>query len=506
MAGRRNSSHGNIRPSRHRRARRHVARACAILAVVTTCLAPHASAARPITSLTWSPTELSFGSLAVGATDQKSILLTNTGTKTIRKPGISVIGVDFFVGAENCSTSVLRSGDSCTVTIVFAPSAGGAAIGAVSTVAAKTTIAASLLGSATTTATATSVTVGRGHACAVTTTGALVCWGDNLYGQLGDNSVDDRRAPVGVSGLATGIAAAAAGEYHTCALTTTGGVKCWGRNNLNQLGNSTGTDSSVPVDVPGLGSGVTALAAGDSHTCAVKADGTITCWGNNSIGQLGNSVIGGTSGPVQVANIAAGATAVAAGRAHTCAIVSSGVKCWGDNFRDQLGLPAAGTYSTEPVDVTGLSSGVTSITAGVFTSCAVLSAAAVCWGYSTLYEMGDGSTDSNTTPGPVTGLSAGVALVFAGDNHGCAVTSAGALSCWGYAGYGQIGNGSVSDQPTPVAVTGLGSGVLSGDAGTFSTCAVLADAVKCWGSNDSGLLGSGTFDPASSTPVDVVGF
>jgi len=142
---------------------------------------------------------------------------------------------------------------------------------------------------------------------------------------------------VPVIGLQAGVTQLAAGGFHTCALVS-GGVKCWGYNADGALGNGSLNDSATPTPVQGLSFGVIAIAAGKYHTCAIVTGGTIRCWAYNSNGQLGNNSINAskTSAPVTVSNIASGTTAIALGTAHTCAVVAGGLQCWGRNPEGQL--------------------------------------------------------------------------------------------------------------------------------------------------------------------------
>lgn len=129
-----------------------------------------------------------------------------------------------------------------------------------------------------------SVSAGRSHTCAITTGGAVKCWGMNTWGQLGTGTNDDSDKAISVHGLHSGVTQISAGERHTCAVTDGGGVKCWGRNNYGQLGNNSLTDSNVPVDVVNLGSGVQAVSSGEFHTCALTTAGGVQCWGSTAAG------------------------------------------------------------------------------------------------------------------------------------------------------------------------------------------------------------------------------
>ncbi|MBP7963141.1 MAG: hypothetical protein KBG20_07650 [Caldilineaceae bacterium] len=354
------------------------------------------------------------------------------------------------------------------------------------------------------------VAAGGSHTCALTTTGGVKCWGDNYNGQLGDGTTrEDKDTPVDVVRLGSGVAAIAAGREHTCAVSTAGGVKCWGRNNRGQLGDGTNVDKSSPVDVMGLGSGVVALAAGgnldNSHTCALTTAGKVKCWGANQEGQLGDGTTTSKPTPVDVEGLGSDVTAIAAGSSHTCALTTSGgVKCWGG-----AGAVGDGTWSGRltPVDVVGLGSGVTTIAAGGAHSCALTTAGGVkCWGSNFYGEVGDGTLDRRLTPVDVVGLGSGVTAIAAGGGHTCALTTAGGVKCWG-ANSGQVGDGTTENKKTPVDVMGLDGGIVTIAAGYAHTCAATnAGGVKCWGQDEQGQVGNGTSGPIRSIlPVDVAG-
>jgi alpha-tubulin suppressor-like RCC1 family protein len=149
----------------------------------------------------------------------------------------------------------------------------------------------------------TAIAAGGYHTCAVTAGGGVKCWGKNRTGALGDGTTVNRRTPVDVVGLSSGVTAIAAGNDHTCAVTASGGVKCWGANGFGGLGDGTTVSRSTPVEVVGLSSGVTAIAAGFGHTCSVPASGGARCWGANGFGQLGDGTTANRSTPVEVVTL-----------------------------------------------------------------------------------------------------------------------------------------------------------------------------------------------------------
>jgi alpha-tubulin suppressor-like RCC1 family protein len=191
--------------------------------------------------------------------------------------------------------------------------------------------------------------------------GGVKCWGANFFGQLGDGSTADRHTPVNVKNL-SGVKAVAAGSSHTCAVTSGGGVKCWGYNGWGQLGDGTTADRYTPFPVSNLDSGVKALAAGFSHTCALTTAGGVKCWGRNNSGQLGDNATTDRHEPTLALH--EDIRAITAGDEHTCALtVGGGVLCWGGNSHGQLG-DHTHTDRHMATNVLGLSSGVAAASAG----------------------------------------------------------------------------------------------------------------------------------------------
>jgi alpha-tubulin suppressor-like RCC1 family protein/PKD repeat protein len=350
------------------------------------------------------------------------------------------------------------------------------------------------------------VSAGSTHTCALLMTGGVKCWGNNNRGQLGDGTNVNRWTPVAVIGMASGVASIEAGGLDTCAVTIGGGAKCWGSNNQGRLGDGTITDRWTPVDVAGLSSGVARIRtndAGGAHTCAVSTNGSLKCWGGNASGQLGNGTTSASYTPIDVSGMSSGVSDVALGTWHTCAATSSGVKCWGDDSLGQLG-DAMTTTQTTPVGVIGLESGALSVTTGRDHSCALLSGSEIkCWGSNFSGELGDGTTIGRLTPTDVISLTGSVTMISAGGEHSCALLTNGGIDCWGDNYAGQLGNGLAINHTTPTDVTGFSSGVTDVALGDYHVCALQNGGVQCWGDNGFGQLGAGA--AVTQTPVNVSG-
>lgn len=338
------------------------------------------------------------------------------------------------------------------------------------------------------------------YTCTLLNTGTAKCWGSNGNGQLGDGTTTRRLTPTTVSGLGSGVSAISAAQSHTCAVLDTGAVKCWGLNSSGQLGNDTTTASSTPVNVSNL-SGVAAVSVGSQHSCALLRTGAVKCWGAG--GRTGDGTNTGRTTPVDVSGLSSGVAAISAGHLHTCALLTTGaVKCWGANNRGELGSNAGDKNA--PFPVTGLSSGVIAISGGENRSCAVLSnGTAKCWGWNDLGGLGNGSTGDQGTPVDVLNVSSAIAISTGGE-HTCVLLSTGAVKCFGRNDAGQVGDGTNIARTSPVDVLNVSSAVAI-TTGRFHSCVLLSSgAARCWGNNGDGALGDGTTSNRN-TRVSVTG-
>ena len=226
------------------------------------------------------------------------------------------------------------------------------------------------------------------------------------------------------------------------------------------------------------------------HSCVVLSDGTVRCWGWNWRGQLGDGTTSDSATPVAAEGITT-ATAVATGGRHSCALLSGGsMKCWGDNFSGELG-DGTTTNSPSPVAVSGITTAI-AVAAGGAHTCALLAGGSVkCWGWNADGELGNGTTTDSSLPVAVPGISTATAI-SAGYWTTCAVLSGGGVKCWGSNIFGQLGDGTTADSLSPVTVSGIAT-AFTVAAGWQHTCALLAGgSMRCWGDNEFGQLGDGT--------------
>jgi cysteine-rich repeat protein len=415
------------------------------------------------------------------------------GWSCVGRPSVcgTICGDGIAAGTEACDDGNDDTSDACLNTCVLASCGDGFVQRDVETCDDEGTSDADACSSICQEQKVIAVSAGGRHACALLSGGKVKCWGSNHYGQLGLGSTSDRGdqpdemghhlPPVNLDAGEVAIAIAA-GSGHTCALLSEGVVKCWGYNSDGQLGLG-GTDNrgdqpdemgqNLPVVNLDASEMVVAIATGYYHMC-VLTGGAVKCWGDNSNGQLGlgdtisrgdNAGEMGTDLPA--VDLAEPATAIAAGSAHTCALLTGGsVKCWGSNWIGQLGL--GDTIS-----------------------------------------RGDGAGEMGTTL-PAIDLGGPAVAIAAGLFHTCALLTGGSVKCWGSNWIGQLGLGDTHRRGEasgemgsnlPGVDLGSGKSALGVVAGWYQTCALLSDSdVKCWGDNQLGQLGLGNTMTYGASP------
>jgi len=298
-----------------------------------------------------------------------------------------------------------------------------------------------------------SIGAGADTTCAVVSA-ALKCWGGNLYGQIGDTtSLNTKLTATAVGTLTSGVSSVKVGDGHICVTTTSNGVKCLGRNENGQLGNNTIINTKTAVNVTGLTSGVSQIALGGNSSCAlITATGGIKCWGGNDLGQIGDGTYIDRSTPVDVSGLTSGYESIWGGgtSAHFCAIKSSDhtVRCWGENSSGQLGNGNR-VATAVPVTVTGIST-ATKMILGNFHTCSVLlSGAMKCWGQGIHGQLGNGNQDSLVIVSPSV-ITTNAVEGVAGSYHTCVKITGSVAQCWGMNRDGQLSDDTYLERLTPV--------------------------------------------------------
>jgi alpha-tubulin suppressor-like RCC1 family protein len=305
---------------------------------------------------------------------------------------------------------------------------------------------------------------GGWHNCVLHEQG-LLCWGNNTKGQLGDGTTENRSTPVPAHLESGPIRAVALGEYHTCALLSDGRISCWGRNVRGEIGSpSPGPASPLPLEVRGVVSATT-LAAGRMHTCALLTDHAVVCWGANESGQLGRPPSDEAQPPDRVPDLPP-ARAVFAGGSNTCALlVDESIRCWGANQSGQLG-DGTRTARATPIAVPGTTDIVS-------------------------LAMGNNAKGGSTKVGAKSPVNANISGFMCGLTRGAQVT------CWGSNFTGQLGDGTRQDRTTPAAVPGI-SDAIQIVVGDLHACALRrSGSVSCWGRNEFGAVGDDTMGPST---------
>ena len=381
------------------------------------------------------------------------------------------------------------------------------------------------------------ISVGATHTCALTDEKGGLCWGSGQDGILGDGFAYNSEVPVNVirddQTLFDDLDQISSGARHSCAITQTDPqsiekkVFCWGSGENGLLGNNSTIDSSVPVEVS---SGLDFdISVGQEHTCTLRANAKVFCWGKGANGRLGTGSDTNALVPTEVVGADNyGFREASAGNYHTCALKLNGkIFCWGKGDSGQLGnhsqsssnIPVAVVIDENQTPLTG----VKQVTLGDNFTCVLKNNGQVlCWGEGSLGQLGNNSTsvrsllpvmvvvDAEQTP------LGNIKQISAGDQHACALGEAGSIHCWGAGGSGRLGYGNEANTPLAVAVVGVsGMGTLASmeqvSAGPEHTCALAGDSYGgsadyiCWGKGESGRLANGR--PTSSnynTPTKVV--
>lgn len=321
------------------------------------------------------------------------------------------------------------------------------------------------------------ISAGGAHTCALESTGTVRCWGRNALGQLGDGTQTARSTPTEVIGVSDAVEISA-GQDHTCARLSSGAVVCWGANARGQLGDGTTVSRASIESVKGLGSAAL-LSAGGDQTCAVSGMDAVFCWGH-----------GQSAEPAKKSFPTSNFTEIEAGINHVCVRFRYNVLCWGDTA--SRALPPSGVVIS-----------AVELAAGKSHTCSRDSSNAVhCWGTNESGQLGDGTFDERNIVTAVVGLSDAVEL-DAGDNHTCARRTSGSVACWGSNLDGQLGNGLNASPSSPVLVSELSEPVAIAAGGNHSCALLSSGIIKCWGANENGQLGDGTKVPRNA-PVVVV--
>ncbi|MBU1218293.1 hypothetical protein KKF34_09565 [Myxococcota bacterium] len=349
-----------------------------------------------------------------------------------------------------------------------------------------------------------SISAGYQHTCGILTDGSGWCWGFNGAGQLGDGTHEERTYPVMVSGMEEGIEKISGGREHSCAVKADGSAWCWGKNTSGQLGNGDLEDTMIPAGVSGMSEGVKSICPGADHTCALKSDGSLWCWGSNVSGQIGDGTTEDRHEPVRVESLNYNVISVECGYDHTCVQIDDGsVWCWGSNESGQVG-DSTTENRLVPVMVESVGKDITQISVGANHNFAVKNDNSVYgWGMGGFSQLGDGNATNQETPVAISPLENSVQKISAGSIFSCALKLDGTVWCWGFNLFGQLGTGSVDSQSLPVQTQVLTSGVEQLVTGSNHACVLKTDgSVWCWGKNEDGQLSTGdNEDRLIPTPI-----
>lgn len=326
----------------------------------------------------------------------------------------------------------------------------------------------------------TAIAAAHDHTCALTTAGGVMCWGSSTMGSLGlgEPTANGGIPPTLVPGLESGVVAISTGATNSCALTSDGRAQCWGRNDSGSFGIGSDETQYRPLTLP-LPSPAMAISTHSNTTCAVAKDGRLFCAGSRA-------GIRSDYQQRQFVEVATDVSAVSVGHEHKCLLKRDGnIHCWGSNSHGQLGIDGAIDYydgRDTPNPVVGLAGKASAIAVGSDHSCALVNGGVQCWGRNDEGQLGNGSNSGSASPVAVTGLQGEVIAVSSGGYATCAVLRNGKATCWGKNGHVNYGN-------TPAILPGI-RGATAISVGAQHTCVLAGKSrARCWGTNGVGQLG-----------------
>lgn len=296
-----------------------------------------------------------------------------------------------------------------------------------------------------------SISAGGEHTCALTNTNKIKCWGSNSFGQLGDGTKKNRNTPVDTVALSDEVIKIDASIEHTCAILKSGKVICWGMGLYGRLGNEDAERTNpLPLIVSNLDESISNISSKHEHTCALTTSGKVMCWGKNSNGEIGDGTgVGIRKTPVNVSGLGDRNIQIVTGFTSSCVLTNSGeVKCWG-----WVGLQG---FVDSPVVLDTFASQNIGIAIGAFHICVINQRGEImCLGDNDEGQLGDGTTKTNYGVVMVRGLSDRVSFIDSFFNTTCALTTNGEIWCWGNNNIGQLGNDTTENSPIPVKVIGI---------------------------------------------------
>ena len=298
------------------------------------------------------------------------------------------------------------------------------------------------------------ISAGRTHTCALRDNGSLWCWGEGDQGRLGTGNESNRNTPTQVTND-TDFTYVSAGSYHSCALRDGGTLWCWGGNQYEQRGFGGSDDQLIPAQVGG-GSDWTSVSASFAHTCGIREDQTLWCWGGgNERGQLGVGTTESRATPTRVGT-QADWTLVSSGRRHTCGIRGDGTLwCWGSNGNGQLGQGSGSSNEYLVPTQVGGHTDWGSVVAFNYHTCGIREGGTLwCWGWNDFGQVGQGNTDDWESPQQVDADAEWESTATGSTSHSCAIRTAGTLWCWGRGAEGRLGLGDEDNKHQPHLVGG----------------------------------------------------